>query len=156
MTKTHRESNPFPHSDSNKRYYAYEYWLRQTFGGKCAKIPLDIGLTCPNIDGRCGRGGCIYCSGRGSGDCALTPDVPLAEQYRQTREALGRKWSVERCIAYFQAHTNTYAPLDFLKKRRYNAWVSSSRCGAVGDVSERRRWRMLRGIRSGSRRRAQA
>ena len=91
MKQTQRESNPFPHSDSNKRYYAYEYWLRQTFGGKCAKIPLDIGLTCPNIDGRCGRGGCIYCSGRGSGDCALTPDVPLAEQYRQTREALGRK-----------------------------------------------------------------
>ena len=116
MKQTQRESNPFPHSDSNKRYYAYEYWLRQTFGGKCAKIPLDIGLTCPNIDGRCGRGGCIYCSGRGSGDCALTPDVPLAEQYRQTRAALGRKWSVERCIAYFQAHTNTYAPLDFLQK----------------------------------------
>ena len=113
---TQRESNPFPRSDSNKRYYTYEYWLRQTFGGKCAKIPLDLGLTCPNIDGRCGRGGCIYCSGRGSGDCALTADVPLSEQYRQTREALSRKWSVERCIAYFQAHTNTYAPLDFLKR----------------------------------------
>ena len=116
MKKTQRESNPFAYSDSNKRYYTYEYRLRQTFGGKCAKIPLDMGLSCPNIDGRCGRGGCIYCSGRGSGDCAMTADVPLAEQYRKTREVLGRKWSVERCIAYFQAHTNTYAPLEFLKK----------------------------------------
>ena len=115
MKKTQRESNPFPHSDSNKRYYTYEYWLRQTFGGKCAKIPLDLGLTCPNIDGRCGHGGCIYCSGRGSGDCAQSADVPLAEQYRLTRESLSRKWSVERCIAYFQAHTNTYAPVDFLR-----------------------------------------
>ena len=53
---TQAQSNPFPHSDSNKRYYTYDYYLRETFGGKCAKLPLDAGLTCPNIDGRCGSG----------------------------------------------------------------------------------------------------
>lgn len=112
---TQTMTNPFPYSDTNKRYYTYDYYLRQTFGGKCAKIPLDAGFTCPNIDGRCATGGCIYCSGRGSGDFAQSPSMPIAEQYRLTREALSSKWSVERCIPYFQAHTNTYAPLSVLR-----------------------------------------
>ena len=112
---TQRAENPYKNTDSNKRYYTYDYYLRRRFGSKVAKIPLDIGLTCPNIDGRCGVGGCIYCSGRGSGDFAESPLLPIEEQYRLTREKLSSKWSTERCIAYFQAHTNTYAPLDFLK-----------------------------------------
>lgn len=115
--QTQAERNPFPFSDSNKRYYTYDYYLRHTFGGKCAKIPLDAGFTCPNIDGRCGRGGCIYCSGRGSGDFAQLPTMPLAEQYRVTRELLSRKWPVDRCIPYFQAHTNTYAPAEVLREK---------------------------------------
>ena len=116
MKPTQSASNPYPYSHANKRYQTYEYWLRRTFGGKCAKIPLDGGFTCPNIDGACGRGGCIYCSGRGSGDFAMSAAIPLAQQYRETREALSRKWSVERCIPYFQAHTNTYAPLPVLRR----------------------------------------
>ena len=114
---TQKQSNPYKNSDSNKRYYTYDFWLKRTFGGKCAKIPLDAGFTCPNIDGKCGTGGCIYCSGRGSGDFAQLPTVPLTEQYKTTREALSKKWSVERCIPYFQAHTNTYAPIDVLKDK---------------------------------------
>ena len=114
--KTQKEQNPFEYSDSNKRYYTYDYWLKQTFGGKCAKIPLDAGFTCPNIDGKCAWGGCIYCSGRGSGDFAELPSMPLEEQYAKTREKLSGKWSVERCIPYFQAHTNTYAPLSVLQE----------------------------------------
>lgn len=116
MTKKQNQAsvNPFAYSDSNKRYYTYDYWAKTAFGGKCVKIPLDAGMTCPNIDGRCGRGGCIYCSGRGSGDMAPTSDVPLAEQYRIGREKLSSKWDTSRCIPYFQAHTNTYAPLERL------------------------------------------
>ncbi len=114
--KTQRAENPYKFSDSNKRYYTYEYYLRQTFGGKCAKIPLDGGFTCPNIDGRCGVGGCIYCSGRGSGDFAELPSVGISEQYRRVREKLSGKWSVDRCIPYFQAHTNTYAPVERLRE----------------------------------------
>ena len=121
--------NPFKNSDTNKRYYTYDYYLRRTFGGKCAKIPLDAGFTCPNIDGRCGYGGCIYCSDRGSGDFAASAALPIAEQLRVTREKLGAKWSTERCIPYFQAHTNTYAPLKILKEK-YEEALSGE--GVVG------------------------
>ncbi|MBQ7292571.1 MAG: TIGR01212 family radical SAM protein, partial [Clostridia bacterium] len=75
------------------------------------------GFTCPNIDGKCGVGGCIYCSSRGSGDFAESPLLSVSEQYRLTREKLSSKWSVERCIPYFQAHTNTYAPCAVLKEK---------------------------------------
>ena len=109
------EASPFLYSDTNKRYYTYDYWCRHTFGGKCAKIPLDAGLTCPNIDGRCGRGGCIYCSSRGGGDFAASSALSLAAQFAVGREALAHKWPVDRCIAYFQAHTNTYAPTETLR-----------------------------------------
>ena len=121
MKKTQRSENPFPNSDSNKRYYTYDHYLRRRFGTKVAKIPLDIGLTCPNIDGRCGVGGCIYCSGRGSGDFAQPSSLSVSEQYAITREKLSSKWSTERCIAYFQAHTNTYAPVEILRKHFYEA-----------------------------------
>lgn len=114
---TQKSENPYKNTDSNKRYYTYDYYLRKRFGGKVAKIPLDIGLSCPNIDGRCGVGGCIYCSGRGSGDFAESPTLSVSEQYALMREKLSAKWSTEKCIAYFQAHTNTYAPLDFLRKK---------------------------------------
>ena len=114
---TQRERNLYPNSDSNKRYYTYDYYLRKTFGGKCAKIPLDAGFTCPNIDGRCGVGGCIYCSGRGSGDFAASPTLSIREQYEITAAALGKKWRTDRCIPYFQAHTNTYAPLSVLREK---------------------------------------
>ena len=115
--QTQRTENPFEYTDTNKRYYTYDYYLRRTFGGKCAKIPIDAGFTCPNIDGRCATGGCIYCSGRGSGDFAESPSMSVAEQYRTVREKLSSKWSTERCIPYFQAHTNTYAPLEVLREK---------------------------------------
>ena len=116
MKSTQATRNPFPHSDSNKRYYTYDYYLKKTFGGKCAKIPIDAGMTCPNIDGRCGTGGCIYCSARGSGDFAEGRGLSVTEQYHITREKLSSKWSTERCIPYFQAHTNTYAPTTRLRQ----------------------------------------
>ena len=117
MKITQRNQNPYKNTDSNKRYYTYDYYLRKTFGVKCAKIPLDAGFTCPNIDGKCGTGGCIYCSGRGSGDFAESPLLPLKDQYDITRSKLSSKWSTDKCIAYFQAHTNTYAPLSVLKEK---------------------------------------
>ncbi len=115
MKKTQRSENPYEYTDTNKRYYTYDYYLRKTFGSKVAKIPLDAGFTCPNIDGRCSTGGCIYCSGRGSGDFAESPLLPIEEQYRITREKLASKWSTGKCIPYFQAHTNTYAPIEKLR-----------------------------------------
>ncbi len=124
-----KDVNPFVHSDSNKRYYTYDYYLKKTFGGKCAKIPLDGGFTCPNIDGRCGMGGCIYCSSRGSGDFAASPELSVREQYEITAGKLKGKWNTDRCIPYFQAHTNTYAPLSVLKDKFEQALALP---GAVG------------------------
>lgn len=126
---TQAQSNPFPYSDSNKRYYTYDYYLKQTFGGKCVKIPLDGGMTCPNRDGTCGTGGCIYCSGRGSGDFAASPLLSVREQYEEVRARMGSKWPTDRCIPYFQAHTNTYAAPERLR-RLYEAALSLP--GAVG------------------------
>ena len=128
-TMTQREKNPFKNSDSNKRYYTYDYYLKRTFGGKCAKLPIDAGFTCPNIDGRCGRGGCIYCSGRGSGDFAELPTLSVTEQIKLTREKLSSKWAVDRVIPYFQAHTNTYAPTEVLREK-FNEALNTD--GAVG------------------------
>ncbi len=117
MKVSQSQTNPFVNSDSNKRYYTYDYYLRKTFGGKCAKLPIDGGFTCPNIDGRCGRGGCIYCSSRGSGDFAGPPELSVTEQLEYARSRLSAKWNVSKYIAYFQAHTNTYAPLEVLKSK---------------------------------------
>ena len=101
------ENNPFKFSDTNKRYHTYDYYLKHRFGEKCAKIPLDCGFTCPNIDGVCGTGGCIYCSG-GSGARIVSGLLPLEEQYRQGVLAMSKKWDVKKRIPYLQAYTNTY------------------------------------------------
>ena len=103
--------NPFPYSDTNKRYHTFDYFLRHRFGGKVAKVSLDAGFTCPNIDGSKGVGGCTYCSAKGSGDFAGDKNLPLRDQFEQVRQVMDRKWPGTRYIPYFQAHTNTYAPL---------------------------------------------
>ena len=112
-----KDINPFKNSDSNKRYYTYDYYLKKTFGGKCMKIPLDAGFTCPNIDGRCSTGGCIYCSPRGSGDFAADSIIPVAEQFEIVKNQLSSKWKTDKYIPYFQAHTNTYAPLSVIREK---------------------------------------
>ena len=108
--------NPFPYSDTNKRYHTFDYFLRHRFGGKVAKVSLDAGFTCPNIDGSKGVCGCTYCSAKGSGDFAGDKNLPLRDQFEQVRQMMDRKWPGTRYIPYFQAHTNTYAPLPVPQK----------------------------------------
>ncbi len=110
---TQKEHNPYKNSDSNKRYYTYEFYLRNTFGSKCAKIPIDGGFTCPNIDGHCAYGGCIYCAG----DFAPTSSLSIEEQFYAGRKSLSAKWKTDKNIVYFQAHTNTYAPVCVLREK---------------------------------------
>ncbi len=81
------------------------------------KIPLDAGFTCPNIDGRCSVGGCIYCSPRGSGDFAAESVIPVSEQFEIVKNQLSSKWKTDKYIPYFQAHTNTYAPLCAIREK---------------------------------------
>ncbi len=117
MKETQVTKNPYRNSDTNKRYYTYDYYLRRTFGGKCMKIPIDAGFTCPNIDGRCAHGGCIYCSPRGSGDCAADNLIPTEEQFEIVKRQLSSKWRTDKYIPYFQAHTNTYAPVEIIREK---------------------------------------
>lgn len=108
--------NPFEYSDTNKRYHTYDYYLRHTYGEKCAKITLDAGLSCPNIDGTVGYGGCIYCSG-GSGARTIERCAPIEEQYRAQVELVRAKWKgVSRFIPYLQAYTNTHTTCESLEK----------------------------------------
>ncbi len=116
MKVTQKDTNPFVFSDTNKRYHTYEYYLRHRYGEKCAKLTLDAGMTCPNIDGTKGVGGCIYCSSAGSGDCTRGSFYSISEQYCLQREAISSKWQCRRFIPYLQAHTNTYAPVEQLRR----------------------------------------
>ncbi len=117
MKQTQVDTNPYKNSDTNKRYYTYDYYLKRTFGSKCMKIPLDAGFTCPNIDGRCSTGGCIYCSSRGSGDFAPESRIPVDEQFEIVKAQLSSKWKTDKYIPYFQAHTNTYAPIEVVREK---------------------------------------
>lgn len=107
--------SPFPFSNDNKRYHTYNYFLLRRFGGKVFKVSLNGGFTCPNLDGTKGFGGCTYCSALGSGDFAGNPSQSIAEQFSAVRNQIEKKWQ-GHAIAYFQANTNTYAPLPRLKE----------------------------------------
>lgn len=107
----------FKYSDSNKRYHTLDYYYKHKFGCKIAKISLNAGFTCPNKDGTKGIGGCIYCSKLGSGDYAGKPFKSLTEQFFEIKEIIDKKWPNTKYIAYFQANTNTYAPLKILKNK---------------------------------------
>ena len=106
--------NPFPYSFDNKRYHTLAYHNRQQ-NCKMQKAIVDAGLSCPNIDGTCGVGGCIFCDG-GSGYFALDQRLSVAEQIRLETERIRKKIPSAGVMAYFQVHTNTYAPVDTLRK----------------------------------------
>lgn len=103
--------------DKNKRYHTWNYYLRQKFGEKIFKVSLNAGFTCPNVDGTLGYGGCIYCSREGSGDFAGNPNDNLRKQFDEIKAMMLKKWPNAKYIGYFQAFTNTYAPLEVLKER---------------------------------------
>ena len=107
----------FEYSDNNKRYHTLDYFYKHKFGGKIAKISLNAGFTCPNKDGTKGIGGCIYCSKLGSGDYAGKPNKSLTEQFFDIKDIMDKKWPNTRYIGYFQANTNTYAPVSILKEK---------------------------------------
>lgn len=108
----------FKYSDDNKLYHTWNYHLRHKFGSKVFKVSLNAGFTCPNIDGKKGFGGCTYCSSLGSGDFAGNESESILEQFDEVKARLHLKWKGEaKYIPYFQAHTNTYAPVEVLKQR---------------------------------------
>ena len=100
-----------------KRYNSLNYFLRNKFGEKTFKISLDGGFTCPNRDGKVAKGGCTFCSSSGSGDYAGERVQPIGEQFDNIKIMMNKKWKTGKYIAYFQAYTNTYAPLNVLKDK---------------------------------------
>ena len=109
--------NPFPYSDTNKRYHTLDYFYKKKFHSKVFKVSLNAGFTCPNKDGTKGYGGCIYCSKSGSGEFAGAKEKDLVTQFEDIKNILLKKWPNSKYIGYFQANTNTYAPVDILKEK---------------------------------------
>lgn len=99
-----------------RRYYSLDYYLKEKFGEKLYKLSLDGGMTCPNRDGTISRGGCIFCSEGGSGDFAASSEMNIEEQIEYAKSLVSNKFSGNRYIAYFQSYTNTYAPVEYLRK----------------------------------------
>lgn len=99
-----------------KRYYSLDYYLKNTYGEKLYKLSLNGGMTCPNRDGTLGNGGCIFCSAGGSGDFSASPSLSIHAQLAYGKELVARKYAGHSYIAYFQAYTNTYAPVSYLEK----------------------------------------
>ena len=106
----------FIYSDSNKRYHTLDYFYKHKFGCKVFKVSLNGGFTCPNIDGTVGTRGCIYCSRLGSGEFAGKSCDDLVKQFNDVKNLMNNKWS-GKYIGYFQARTNTYAPVSILKEK---------------------------------------
>ena len=103
----------FIYSDSNKRYHTLNYYYKKKFNEKIIKISLNADFSCPHLK----TGGCIYCSKLGSGDYAGNINDDLITQFNKGKEMMNKKWPIGKYIGYFQARTNTYAPLDILKQK---------------------------------------
>ncbi len=104
----------FKYTLDNKRYHTLNYHLKALFNDRVFKAVIDGGFSCPNIDGSISCDGCSYCR-EGSGE--FTTKGTITEQLDKESERIRKKWGDKKIIAYFQAHTNTYAPVDVLKKR---------------------------------------
>lgn len=96
-----------------KRYYDLNSHLREIFGQRVQKLTVDAGLSCPNRDGTLSAGGCIFCNARGSG--TGMSHLSVTEQLTRAREYMARRYKAKKFIAYFQAFTNTYAPVERLQ-----------------------------------------
>jgi len=105
---TQPQTNPFPYSDTNKRYQTFDYHARRRFGGKCVRVPLEAGFSCPNRPG-----GCVFCAGGSSGAAVRGT---IAQQYSAGIARVSGKWAAERFIPYLQAGTNTFAPAAELER----------------------------------------
>lgn len=98
-------------------YLSFNKYLKDKFGQKVYKISLDGGFTCPNRDGKLDTRGCIFCSKGGSGDFAQNRDLSITEQIESGKKRVEKKIKSGKYIAYFQAFTNTYAPVEILRAK---------------------------------------
>ena len=102
-------------------YLSFNKYLREAFGDKVYKISLNAGFSCPNRDGKIDTKGCIFCSKGGSGDFAESKNLSITEQIENGKRRVEKKICSGKYIAYFQAFTNTYAPVEVLREKFYEA-----------------------------------
>ncbi|MBE4908367.1 TIGR01212 family radical SAM protein [Bacillus luteolus] len=108
--------NPFRYSSDNKRFHTWNYHLRDFFGHKVFKVAIDGGFDCPNRDGTVAHGGCTFCSVSGSGDFAGDRADDILVQFHTIKDKMHSKWKDGKYMAYFQAFTNTHAPVEILRQ----------------------------------------
>jgi len=100
----------------DKRYFSLNEYCKLAFGGKVYRLSLNAGCTCPNRDGSLSTGGCTFCSEGGSGDFATDYNVSITTQIEKAKSRIQKKTNCNQFIAYFQAYTNTYAPISHLRR----------------------------------------
>ncbi len=131
----------FKYTLDNKRYHTLNYFYKNKFGMKVFKVSLNAGFSCPNLDGKVGYGGCIYCSKSGSGEFGGDINKSLTEQFNEMKKIVNKKNIPCKYIGYFQARTNTYADVETLKSK-YEEVLSipdviglniATRCDAISD-----------------------
>lgn len=105
-----------PSHYGEKRFFSLNEYCKQTFGGKVYRLSLNGGMTCPNRDGSLGYGGCSFCSEGGSGDFAANYQISISAQIAEAKTRIQQKTDCKKFIAYFQAYTNTYAPIEHLRR----------------------------------------
>lgn len=110
-----------------KRFYSLDYFYRRKFGSKVARVAVDGGFTCPNRDGTVSYGGCVFCGTAGAGDFCAEKSLPILQQINIQKSILQNKWKELKIIPYFQSFTNTYAPVDVLR-RKYEEALSVDDC----------------------------
>ncbi len=99
-----------------KPYNDYTSYFKQFFSGRVQKIAVNAGFTCPNRDGSKGKGGCSYCNNRSFNPYYCHTPKSISEQLQEGIAFFGKKYKTQRYLAYFQAYSNTYAPVSFLRK----------------------------------------
>jgi radical SAM protein (TIGR01212 family) len=105
-----------PRRATDARYRAFSSFLRDRFGTRVYRVTLDAGFTCPNVDGKVAVGGCVYCDNRSFSPNRRLPRTTIRAQVERGINTLGKRYGAERFLAYFQAATNTYAPVDKLRR----------------------------------------
>lgn len=105
-----------PQHFGDKRYYSLNEYCKNAFGDKVYRLSLNAGCTCPNRDGKLSFGGCTFCSEGGSGDFAANYNISTATQIAEAKTRIQKKTDCNKFIAYFQAYTNTYAPISHLRR----------------------------------------
>jgi len=118
-------------NSSLRRYNAFSEELKRVFGCRVQRISVDAGFSCPNRDGSLDTEGCIFCGGSGSGSFGIRRTLSIAGQIEDGKEVMRRKYKAERFIAYFQAYSNTHAPVEHLRSLYTEALAVSDVVGLI-------------------------